>query len=280
MTDDFAALVLTHGRPERQITLRTLRRCGYTGRVVLVVDDGDDALPEYRRRYPGMVETFNKAEVARTFDLGDTSGDWRTIVFARNAAFDIAESLDVSHFVELDDDYTSFMHRWARDGRLLGTETRRLDDVFAEMCAWLDGSGALTVAFAQGGDYGSGAKGINYRRRCMRKAMNTFFCRTDRRFSFVGRINEDVNTYVTLGGRGGLLMSTTDFCITQVQTQAASGGMSDTYLDSGTYVKSFMTVMMAPSCVRLMEMGEHHKRIHHAVDWNRAVPKILGERWA
>lgn len=36
MRDDFAVLILTHGRPEQQHTLRSLERSGYTGRVYLV----------------------------------------------------------------------------------------------------------------------------------------------------------------------------------------------------------------------------------------------------
>ena len=39
----------------------------------------------------------------------------------------------------------------------------------------------------------------------MRKAMNSFICSVDRPFQFVGRINEDVNTYVLLGSRGVFL---------------------------------------------------------------------------
>jgi len=39
--DSFAALILTHGRPDNVITERTLRRQGYTGRIVFVLDDED-----------------------------------------------------------------------------------------------------------------------------------------------------------------------------------------------------------------------------------------------
>ena len=56
---------------------------------------------------------------------------------------------------------------------------------------------------AQGGDFIGGAKSLNFRKGILRKAMNTFICDTERPFTFVGRINEDVNTYVTLGSRGG-----------------------------------------------------------------------------
>lgn len=65
----------------------------------------------------------------------------------------------------------------------------------------------------------------------------------------------------------------------QKQTQKNSGGMTELYLDSGTYVKSFYSVMYAPSCVKISLMGASHKRIHHQVTWNNAAVKILNEKY-
>jgi hypothetical protein len=63
--------------------------------------------------------------------------------------------------------------------------------------------------------------------------------------------------------------------LTQKQTQSNSGGMTDLYLDSGTYVKSFYSVMYAPSCVKVKAMGQTNKRLHHEVDWSAAAPCIV-----
>lgn len=41
MRDDFCAFILTHGRPGKVLTYRTLRRAGYTGKIFIVVDDED-----------------------------------------------------------------------------------------------------------------------------------------------------------------------------------------------------------------------------------------------
>ncbi len=65
--------------------------------------------------------------------------------------------------------------------------------------------------------------------------------------------------------------------IVQINTQQSSGGMTELYLDGGTYWKSFYSVMLAPSCVTIQEMGEVNRRIHHRVDWANAVPVILRE---
>lgn len=53
------------------------------------------------------------------------------------------------------------------------------------------------------------------------------------------------------------------------------GGLTDAYLDSGTYVKSFYSVIAVPNCVKISAMGSKDLRIHHKVDWNKAVPKLL-----
>ena len=113
----------------------------------------------------------------------------------------------------------------------------------------------------------------------LRKAMNSFLFKTDNPVTFIGRINEDVNTYVVEGSRGKLYLTTTAMMLTQQQTQKNKGGLTEIYLEVGTYVKSFYTVMMAPSCVTVRSMGTSHRRLHHSVKWNNTVPKIISDRY-
>ena len=110
--------------------------------------------------------------------------------------------------------------------------------------------------------------------------MNSFICSTDRPFQFFGRVNEDVNTYTTMGRRGDLFFTVMQAKLDQKQTQSNSGGMTELYLDSGTYVKSFYSVMYSPSCVKVGVMGDpscDHARLHHVIDWARTAPLILRE---
>lgn len=62
-------------------------------------------------------------------------------------------------------------------------------------------------------------------------------------------------------------------------TQRDAGGMTDIYKKNGTYRKSFYSVMCCPSFVKVSAMGITDFRIHHAISWNNAVPKLLSERW-
>jgi hypothetical protein len=68
--------------------------------------------------------------------------------------------------------------------------------------------------------------------------------------------------------------------LVQMQTQSNAGGMTEMYLESGTYVKSFYSVMYAPSCVKVGEMGDPRGgryRLHHKINWHNVSPKIMRE---
>jgi len=137
---------------------------------------------------------------------------------------------------------------------------------------------ALTLAMAQGGDYIGGKQNVKAQKlKPWRKAMNTFFCSVDRPFEFMGRMNEDVTTYVNLGHKGKLFITVPNVMIVQKMTQAEKGGLSELYLDTGTYIKSYFSVMYNPSCVKIGKMGRKNMRIHHKVYWNNAVPCIIRE---
>ena len=279
MQNDFAVFILSHGRPDKIVTLNALKAGNYTGKFFIVIDNEDDTADEYKKLYSDKVIVFDKEKIAKTFDTADLSKDKRTIVYARNACFELAEKLGVRYFLELDDDYKSFMYRFP-DGKKLGYQNaKNLDKLFDAMIDFLNKSGAITVALAQGGDFIGGLQSGTYHKGLLRKAMNTFFCDVEKPFKFVGRINEDVNTYTSLSNRGQLLFTVTDANITQLQTQKNSGGMTDVYIDSGTYLKSFYSVMFCPQAVKIGLMGDKHKRLHHSINWNACSPKIINEKF-
>ena len=282
MRDDFAAFILTHGRAGRVVTDKTLRMQGFTGRIVYVIDDEDCQGSEYRKIYgEENVQEFSKEEISKQFDEM-VIGDKRTIVYARNACFDIAKRIGVRYFVELDDDYTFFCFNYDAEFRAIPRKknTKRLDDVFDAMVCFLENTDerVKTIAFSQGGDFIGGPKDRKAV-KVTRKAMNSFFCCTERRFWFIGRINEDVNTYALFGNRGDLFFTTELFSLNQKITQKNNGGMTDVYIANGTYLKSMFSVMAVPSAVRICYMGDSNKRLHHNVSWNNCVPKIVSEKY-
>jgi hypothetical protein len=73
-----------------------------------------------------------------------------------------------------------------------------------------------------------------------------------------------------------LFFTIPDAYLQQKQTQGTSGGMSEAYLSSGTYVKTFYTVMIGPSyCIATVTPGMN--RMHHKISWKNAIPKIIDQ---
>jgi hypothetical protein len=286
MPHDFCAFILTHGRPDRVHTYDTLRKAGYTGKVFIIIDDEDKTGGEYRKRFGEAVLTFSKSDIAKRFDEGDNFNDRRAIFYARNACFDLAKQVGCKYFIQLDDDYTSFAIRHSSALEYVWARVKTtMDEVFAALVEFFEKSGVQSVAMSQGGDHiggggtpdGKGGQGTPSLRR---KAMNSFICSTDRPFEFVGRVNEDVNTYTSAGRRGALFFTVIQAQLVQMQTQSNAGGMTEMYLESGTYVKSFYSVMYAPSCVKVGEMGDPRGgryRLHHKINWHNVSPKIMRE---
>lgn len=276
---NFVAFILTHGRPNKVYTYRTLRKQGYTGDIVLLVDDEDDLAEEYKDRYGDEVYVFCKSEVAKYTDACDNWSRRDVILFARNVCHSVARELGYRYFLQLDDDYVDFRYKY--DSNLEYGDKAVLWCLDTLFKIWLDfykTIPAQAVAIAQGGDFFGGKKGTKASKLTLwRKAMNTFMCDVERPFSFRGRINEDVNTYVGDGAKGALFLTIPNLAIQQKQSQSNAGGMTDLYLDSGTYVKSFYTVIVAPSCTDIRMMSSKHPRLHHHINWNNAVPKILRE---
>jgi hypothetical protein len=197
----------------------------------------------------------------------------------------LAAELGYTHYWQLDDDYLGFWHRaqmFVADDNdrpfLSARSVHDLDAVVDATLDFLDTSGATAIAFAQAGDFIGGLASGFWRDGLRRKAMNTFLARVDDPVRFVGRLNDDVNTVVTESMRGRIYFTLTDVMIVPVLTQQEPGGMTDAYAEAGTWVKSFMSVMYAPSAVRVAEMGRAIMRIHHQVTWNRVAPKILSDQ--
>lgn len=276
----FCVFILSHGRPNNVITLKSLRESNYTGDWYIVCDTEDDTLDDYIKLFgKDKILIFDKLETSKTFDTFDNFDNRKTIVYARNKCFDLAKELGYDYFLELDDDYTSFEFRKMKKNKLAHIKCKQLDKLFDIMLDFLDTSGASTVCMAQGGDFFGGNTSAVYLKRCTRKAMNTFFCRTDKPFKFIGRINEDVNTYTCSANKGLLMLTVADVNIQQSTTQSNKGGMTETYIEMGTYMKSFYTIICSPQAVKIATMGVSEKRIHHRINWDRCTPCIVSDRY-
>lgn len=282
--ESLCAFIISHGRPNKVLTYNALKQHGFTGRIVIIIDNLDKTSDQYFENFGrDNVVVFDKLEIAKTFDIGDNFDGTRSTSYARNAAFDIAESIGVKYFIVLDDDYNDFRYRFNEHLKYIPAcrKARNLDAIFKSMLNFFKSSDKIkSIAMAQGGDFIGGENGTRAEKvMLLNKCMNSFICSTDRRFTFFSRMNEDVNTYICHGSTGSIFFTTNHISLNQMQTQATSGGMTELYLQQGTYVKSFYSVMYMPSSAKVKMLNTSNARIHHMIKSKNTFPKILSEEY-
>lgn len=279
LPNDFAVIIPTHGRYDRVYTESSLRKSGYTGPIYLLCDDGDKQLDQYKEKYGDNVLVFSKDDYAGKFDKMDNFGNNACVVYARNAMWDAARSVGLKYFSVADDDYSAIEYRITSDGGYYAKKVKNADALFCAHINFMRESGVDTVCFAQGGDYIGGAENakVSDGFKHSRKMMNWYFFDVDKPIEFKGTINEDLTSSVTHGVTGGVILTSFMNSIVQKETQTNAGGLTEIYLELGTYVKSFYSVIAAPSCIKVAAMGDSSLRLHHAVTWKNAVPKIIRE---
>ncbi len=280
LPSDYAVIIPTHGRYDRVYTESSLRKAGYTGSIYLLCDDEDYHLAQYKEKYGDKVLVFSKDDYAGKFDKMDNFGNKACVVYARNAIWDAARSLGLKYFSVADDDYTALEYRITQSGGYYAKKVRNADDLFSAYIDFMRDSGVDTICFAQGGDYIGGADNNKVADgfKHSRKMMNWYFFDVDKPIEFKGTINEDLTSSVTHGVTGGVILTSLMNSIVQKETQSNAGGLTEIYLELGTYTKSFYSVIAAPSCVKVAAMGDTSLRLHHAVTWKNAVPKIIREQ--
>lgn len=277
MKHNFAVFILSHGRPDNVYTVTALERAGYTGKIYILIDNEDATADRYIQNFGDRVLTFDKKAMAERVDDGDNFNDRRAVVYARNACFEIAKQLGITYFMELDDDYRHFDYELSKKQHT--KYVRNLDRLLELLLDYYISIPAKSIALAQGGDFIGGFGEFNWSINKLRKCMNTFICSVDRPFPFVGKINEDVTAYIWYQSMGNLFLTIPSLAIRQHRTQHMKGGLTDIYLDSGTYVKTFYTVMYAPSSVHVGVLRDNHKRLHHRIKWDNAIPCIVSEKY-
>lgn len=278
--NNFAVFIVSHGRPNNVKTYSTLRRLGYTGKIYIIIDDLDKTAEEYKKNYGDEVIVFDKKEASTYTDAGDNFGHLRSVLYARNASFRIAESLGLTYFIKLDDDYGDFRFRFNDQCEYGLKSIKNLDVIFSLLVGYFHDCKKLScLSISQGGDFIGGDENQHAKNlHTSRKMMNLFVLSPKRRFNFMSRLNDDVSTYLYNTTIGKLFLTTFQICLEQLPTQTNPGGLTDLYLDYGTYVKSFYSVLYHPSGCKVAAMGDRGNwRLHHVVKWNNTAPKILRE---
>lgn len=302
--NDFVILILSYGRPEffATHTMELLNACNSQARRVVMLSDDDDTIDEYKKICgESNVFIYSKVEAEKMYDMDLMDCYWgkslsrKATVWGRNEQYRVAKALGYRWFVVLDDDYTgaSFRRPMYRKGNdkpyfppFKEDMLAQVEDgisIFDRCCIksfelldsvpWL-----YTIGYPQAGDFLGGAESKVFARSWIWKAMNVFFCDTEKEVRYYGRFNDDVNSYVLNGRRGQMFFTLCHApCIIQPSTQSSKGGITEMYKMFGTYIKSLMSAIANPGAVTVGCMGNICPRVHHHVHWDISAPFVINE---
>jgi len=274
---NFCIFILTYWRPNNVVTIKTLKKSWYTWDLYLICSDDDDSLEEYKKNYPWQVIVFHKDD--KYWNTMDVWWNKQIVLYARNINFKIAKELWYKYFQQLDDDYVQFKYvkcfniNWKNKKKLV--KIQNYDEIVEIFLEFLKISKIKSVCFSQFWDYIWWDYSIWKYCYRLRKIMNSFFFKTDVPVEFLWRINEDVNLYISQWIIWDLFFTIPQISLQQQVTQQNKKWLTDVYKDLWTFVKSFYTVMLSPSSVKVSGMWVTNYRFHHQINWNNTIPCLI-----
>ena len=126
--NECAIFILSNGRPDKVKTYDYLK-ASFSGDVYILCDDQDETLPDYKDKFGSKVIVFNKDEwIKKSAPMGNFNSK-KSVLYARNAVFEIAAAMGYRYFVMADDDIKDLQFRYEQDGKLLAKPVSNLDKV-------------------------------------------------------------------------------------------------------------------------------------------------------
>lgn len=266
----FAVFVCTHGRPAEQLTAVALRRCGYTGEIILLLDDEDETYDEYVKNFPDWhIEVFNKQHYIDTIDTGTNVDQRKCIIYAKCAADDIAHKLGLDAYVVTDDDLLRFRHRFIYNNKLCSMPVTNMDEVLLTYANYVCECNIAAMSFGDIRLYMSGVPRVD------RVPYTFVFRNTAIQYDWHSSMYEDTVTPVLNGMRGALTLELPDIQLdVKMTTSSTTGGMADVYATMSIFSRAGTVMLYHPSCVKYA-----NNQVGFVLTKNKAFPKILSFRY-
>lgn len=275
----YAVFICTHGRPDSQYTLETLNRCGYTGKVYLIVDDEDDTVHNLMKNTQdkASIAMFNKQMYIDKSDTGTNEDQRKCILYAKNFCEDFAKGLNLDAFIIADDDITKFRYRYVEDNKLKTLNITEMDAIIeAYLEAMFDCDMAATgFGFTQ--FYFSGIHSFdNDNIQKYRVPYNFVFRNSKHRIDWMSWFGEDIITAVYYGRIGEYMTAIPYVQQEIVPLASADGGMKDTY-DSNSDVRLAMqNVMYLPTELKAYQ---YKGKFMASINRDNAFPRVINSRY-
>lgn len=273
--NECAIFILSNGRPDKVKTYDYLKT-SFSGDVYILCDDQDETLPDYKDKFGSKVIVFDKDEWVKKSDPMDNFNSKKSVLYARNAVFEIADAMGYRYFAMADDDIKDLQFRYEQDGKLLAKPVSNLDKVIGYIVQLMNDTAISYFSFGTDKNFIGGVQNRNFQKKVIDKVYNFIICKSGQQHSYKGIMNEDEIHNVISLSTGVLLKSLTAIqIIMEPVGKAETGGNSETYKENGYYsfTRNFYPIIACP----FLEVKQNSKGFIFGADRNLYTPKILAE---
>jgi hypothetical protein len=277
---NYAVMICTHGRPNAQHTLKTLRDCGYTGKIILIVDDEDDTLPELMMKTFGEAEIveFNKQMWIDTSDTGTNENQRKCILYAKNFCEDLAKDRQLDAFVIADDDIFNLRYRYPEDGKLKSLKiTKDMDKVIEAYVEYMLSADIVATGFGFTQFYFSGENSFSPENFLKYRVPYNFVFRNAKyKIDWMSWFGEDIITAVMYNKRGYFMQ---DFPFVQQEIKPLAkeaGGMKDTYDNNSDIRLAMQNIMYLPSELKAFK---YRGKYMASIKRDKAFPMLISSSY-
>lgn len=280
MRNDFAVFIITHGRPDTQLTYKTLQDYGYCGKLYFVLDDTDNTIQQYIDNFgTDKIFVFNKNHYINDseFDNGTNTAIYACALYARRAVEDIAKSIGLSYFCVLDDDVVEFALRQEIDGKLKRMAPTNFTEVLDGYIELLSCENISCLGFCNQMFYFGGLKNFLAEHRTL--PYQGFIRKVSEPVKWACWYGEDAVAGYDSNIRGKIWMGVPFIMIRCAPEK--TGAMSKTYQQTSTLLRAFAEYRYHPSelkiamCTRGLLKGDYRVYIKNK-DW---YPKLVSSRY-
>lgn len=228
--------ICTHGRPDKQITLKALRDAGYTGKIILVLDDEDETISGYYDNLDMCDDFvfFKKQSIIDTTNTTSSPPNRKTILYAKNACEIDAEKRGLDVFAICDDDIPGFRYRYVEDGSCKSlTITHNMDKVIQSYMEYLLDSDITATSFGMAQFYFSGENCFSPETMLKWRVPYTFVFRNAKHtVDWVSDYGEDITTAIECANQGKFMMASPFVQMNLSPMGVGEGGMVELHKDT------------------------------------------------
>ena len=278
-----AVFICTHGRPDRQITLKALRNAGYTGKIILIVDDEDSTSKELFDNYcqdddNTILRPFNKQYLIDTTNTTSSPPNRKTILYAKNACELFADDYgyDLDCFAICDDDIPGFRYRYIEDGSCKSLNiTSNMDQVLDAYYDFILKSDIATTSFGMAQFYFTGANCFDNDNMQKWRVPYTFVFRNARhKVDWVSDYGEDITTAIEQSRHGNFQCAMPNVQMNLSPMGVGEGGMVELHKD--TFKLAEYGHIWHPDCEQIKYYKDHWMS---TIQRDYAFPKLVSSNF-